>query len=106
MNKLSKENKEQLKKIFHCVNFLIYLKEIMLKEDDKDGLEAHPGFERRLGNHIDIFQKKKSFNNKELIDFMELYNFFKGFYEADYMKQEKGEPFHIEFDYSPKTKDE
>ena len=37
---------------------------------------------------------------------MELYNFFKVFYEADYMKQEKGEPFHIEFDYSPKTKDE
>ena len=34
----------------------------MLKEDDKDGLEAHPGFERRLGNHIDIFQKKKSFS--------------------------------------------
>tara|TARA_B100000029_G_C16979502_1_gene743074 strand:+ start:291 stop:596 length:306 start_codon:yes stop_codon:yes gene_type:complete len=98
----NKTNTDQLRKIFHCVNFLIFFKEISLKEKDEDALLGHASFERELGSHMDVFTKNKSFNKNELVSFTKFYEDLKTLWEADFMKQVNGKPFHVEFDNSSK----
>tara|TARA_Y100000817_G_scaffold310565_1_gene301406 strand:- start:697 stop:1056 length:360 start_codon:yes stop_codon:yes gene_type:complete len=119
MTKLSEENKEQLKKIFHCVNFLIFLKQFGEKLDDQQRykidqfeynrqgtLDLHAKFQQGLEAYLDIFNKDKSFDKKTMNLFLDFYKTLESCYKKHFEKPSGGKAFHIMFDHSPNTKDE
>ena len=101
------KNKPQLKKFTLCINFINFAKEDMPKIPDQKKREAQLGFITMIEDMLNVhsekyFKGKEGLNEKEEKDFMQVYNFCEKFYKATY----KGNPFHIQFDYPPKTKDE
>ena len=79
----------------------------MPKIPDQKKREAQLGFITMIEDMLNVhsekyFKGKEGLNEKEEKDFMQVYNFCEKFYKATY----KGNPFHIQFDYPPKTKDE
>ena len=110
MTKLSEENKEQLKKVFHCINFLIFMEEVGqgLKEGElrTETLKGHAGFQKILGEYLDIFKRDESFDEKTENKFLKFYKILEDLYDANFKKSCEGKAFHIMFDHSPKTKDE
>ena len=102
MTKLSEKNKEQLKKVFHCINFLIFMEDVGqgLKEGElrTETLKSHAGFQKILAD--------ESFDEKTENKFLKFYKILENLYDANFKKSCEGKAFHIVFDHSPKTQDE
>ena len=104
---MEKENIDQLKYLFHCINFNAFARAAYSKISDKKIREAKLSFiimnEDLLGDYMDKYIKNnKSLNKEDMEGFMKIYNFSNSLYEKDFMNLIKGKPFHLEFDYSPK----
>ena len=104
---MKKKNINQLKYLFHCINFYAFAKLAYSKISDKKKRKAKIGFiimnEISLNYYMDKYIKNNNSLNKEDMEgFIDVYDFSNGLYEKDFMNLIKGKQFHLQFDYSPK----
>ena len=104
---MKKKNINQLKYLFHCINFNAFARGAYSEISDKKMRKAKMGFiiinEANLGVYMDKYIKNNnSLNKEDMKGFMDVYSFSNSLYEREFMSLIKGKQFHLQFDYSPK----
>ena len=106
-----KKNTNQLKYLFHCINFLHVAEELYSSVKVKDSeikfkdekLKHVNSLKELLDYHMEIYSKNNnSFDKKQFEHFFRVYDSCSKLYEKDFRKNIGGKDFMIQFDFSPK----